>query len=95
MGARYDTEHMEEPRSWRPVRILWVHKGAQHAQTYVGELSKCQRSKRRTRYTVRKGENQDWERQTSFTNNIVREKKPKQCGSHYPLLHEGGQPIKA
>lgn len=85
MGGRYDTEHMEEPRSWRPGGILRVHKGAQHAQAYIDRPSKCQRSKCRARYTVRKGENQDCgelgEPNTSFTNKdtnillIVRKKK--------------------
>lgn len=56
MGGRYDTEHMEEPRSWRPGGILWVHKGAQHAQAYIDRLSRCQRSKCRARYSEKRRE---------------------------------------
>lgn len=56
MGGRYDTEHMEEPRSWRPGGILWVYKGAQHAQAYIDRLSRCQRSKCRARYSEKRRE---------------------------------------
>ena len=100
-AGRYDTEHMEKPRSWRPGGFLWVHKRAKHAQAYIDELwsnVKGQNVKPDIQWEKeRTGTVGNWERQMDHLPTIlweVKRKKPKQCGSHYPLLREGGQPTK-